>query len=99
MGWRAAKRAPAESGARRSISRRQLALAGALPAGDDGSFLQSVPLSRWRLGADPALRFIDAPRAPREAEYGADYDVLEPGSAAGLLRVQHVGDGRRAARR
>ncbi len=68
----------------------ELAAVGAEPAGDDGSFLQRVPLWRWRVSEGPDLRLAAPGGTPRVADHGADYDVVVLGSARGSLRVVTV---------
>ncbi len=54
---------------------RVLEASGVEPAGDDGTFLQTVPLERTSLTAVPVLAWTTADGARRELAWGADFDA------------------------
>jgi hypothetical protein len=66
-----------------------LRVQGARPAGDAGTFLQSVELARTRLASAPVLAFLDGD-ARTELNYGLDFDVPWVAIPARELRVVRV---------
>lgn len=52
---------------------RVLEAEGIAPAGDDGTFLQAVPLERVEHASPPRLVLVDAEGAETVASYGADF--------------------------
>ena len=59
---------------------RALAQAGARPAGDDGTFLQAVPLVRIEHAQAPRLFLTDAAGEAIEAGHGTDFTVNQRGA-------------------
>lgn len=64
-----------------------LRVQGAEPAGDAGSFLQTVALERARLKSVPALTLVASGGKRTELVYGADFDVPWSPVAADALRL------------
>ena len=67
---------------------------GLAPAGDEGTFLQKVPLVRTRATATPTLRFVDQEGDAEELVFGRDFDFRRaPRAGEGLdLVVAHSAD-------
>jgi len=60
---------------------------GLQPAGDAGTFLQSVPLERTRLKSAPVLAFVGSGAQRTELVHGTDFDVPWTAVAAESLRL------------
>jgi hypothetical protein len=63
---------------------------GLAPAGDDGSFLQAVPLVASGLVREPRLVLLGATGERRELSYGVDFSVQGGGQRSGSLRLLRV---------
>jgi len=64
----------------------QFALAGARPAGEDGTYFQSVPLVGVRVGPGAALRVRGGEGAPLEFVWGKDFVALPQAGQSGSVR-------------
>lgn len=67
-----------------------LEAAGLEPAGDEGSFLQRVPLERVIQERPPELRLMDEAGAETLAAHGPDFRVVEGEGSTQVLRVVRV---------
>lgn len=61
--------------------------AGVSPGGDDGSFLQAVPMARFEYAAVPSLTAIDEGGERKVLVYGVDFDAVTGGLAPGELEL------------
>ncbi len=67
---------------------RALERAGCAPAGDDGTFLQKVPMIRALHSAPPRLQVWTADGEEIEAEYGVDFDLSVRGEPRSSGRLE-----------
>lgn len=67
--------------------------AGLEPAGDEGTFLQAVPLEVFGVEREPKVSLVGADDASRPLEYGADFSVQGGTDVQRRLRVVIAKDG------
>lgn len=63
---------------------------GLKPAGDNGTFLQSVPMERTRVAASPELRLKTRSGATLQPEFGPDFDLPMTSISADELPIVFV---------